>query len=1644
MSFNVGDEVGVEGLGIVTGTVVEVNDGPLTTYEVLYQGGLGHGTHEARELHYAHDDYPELETVLYDRPTPEYAINHIAATQPYRLTHCGHPKVLPTDEWGSSESGDDGCGRGDRCPMHLATVNLDEYDHGPGGIRSTNSFDYDPQAHADDDNLYHLTGCHHISCGRVLGHHLAAAPGTQEWHNRWYQAPEGADKVAGAMAGANRYRQERGLWAPVHGYSRVMADPHRHQEIAEHYAKLPANDPKAHESFDAMRREIGDQYHHLTHNMGVDVRTVEHDPYRDHHEMVHDLNHNGRLQVLGTHLTGHHPFFSDEENDKFRAVHDFFGHAATQRGFDRHGEEAAWLHHSTMFTPKARAAMTSETRGQNAALIYSGRFQPQKIALLPDKFHNEESTHHLRYANFHTADSMGIGTTTPASTGDPENRRTDLGAVHNVSPDTSSYPQGTRCALCNLNPVEFTVSHSPVCSWCAEHRLGVPVGSKIEQTFGQTTAAYVAEEDEDEEEPEPEHHEEPLRILSPQAPSYHHEDFPVGGGHSIWDMSEREYQRRHRRFAKEEGITVAGLAVVARDSGRVLLLQRYMDDKDPAGGTWEFPGGHLDDGESPIEGAVREWKEELGCHLPDGSFGDSWVSKGMYRGFVYVVPSEESVEINCDHEDRHVLNPDDPDGDNIEVAAWFDPKHLPDNPSVRKEVRSGTDWDLFKPRAIEKVAAEFHQLGPGKGHYFEPDEDNPAHCAVCGRRGDVTAHPRKEATWWDVQDKAKRMRLEGRVRILELPSAENPYLFGLVEGDHGTYHPLIHQAGASRYQAICDCRWGDLMEFGPDANLRNPASPWLKRMCSHLLALMYTFQSRTMFGRQPFLGALETPCQTPGAMYDTHIGDHSVGIDVELPNGMGLDEQQAELVENQMHNVMELVLEPYFHHEASSGDWHNSDGLSPEATGSQLYDHISTEHPHFPVRLEALNRSLRPMWDSEYMRDLLDQQHADDHSRNGECGAHEASLHHKPFHEMSAEEFEAHPGPGHRWVYHASESPDSFTDGVHMDRVPNNLARQRFERGEYAEYAPGGGLGKGVYVSHTADGAAGYGHHLWGFEVPTHHLEVPPESAGYRPDDVEHHLRSHNGALLTHDVPPERVHYLGRTRSAGTAHQRLQDHALRSGQHVPPEVLDPKVKENFETWDDNYRLREETGNPAHYAKKKIRNTERPQKCNWCKSPATKSLLWAEGMAYIPTCDDHEDKTRSHIVDHEHDEVVATHEIRKKSRYLTVDEAREMGRRAMDEHGLPDFLIKEDSDIHRNADGTPHSGVMAAFYIPDSHAKDLAVEGGEHPNDLHVTVAYMGKTNDVDSQALHRAISDFVRQHGPMTGKVSGYGNFEVDPEANDGYSHAHIGLVSIPHIDIFRANLEQHLANYDIKVSNQFGLQPHVTIAYAHEPMVYDQMPEVTGKEMNWPVLTVAYGGKWSHYPLMGQSFHTGAAMEPGSYNLEDLLNPRRHYPEDAFRGADPLGHDPAGAADRVHHPVGKSLEQVFGQSPTTGAPWPSAGMRKDRHTWHQPTITEHLSREPEAHEMRDVDPRVLHATQPEVTRAGVEHYLSPEYQRHGRLFADEHNAGNKRPVVYVRHEEGGKTTPMLLSGHHRAMAAMMSGKPLHARVIHGGWGEPR
>jgi 8-oxo-dGTP pyrophosphatase MutT (NUDIX family)/2'-5' RNA ligase/mRNA-degrading endonuclease RelE of RelBE toxin-antitoxin system len=134
--------------------------------------------------------------------------------------------------------------------------------------------------------------------------------------------------------------------------------------------------------------------------------------------------------------------------------------------------------------------------------------------------------------------------------------------------------------------------------------------------------------------------------------------------------------------------THAGLVIKAADSGRVLMTQRtpYHADDEETSGAWEFPGGSIEEGETPWVAAVREFAEETGLLLPDDYRIEGELPNGTYIAFLVTVP-HESWTVDAE------LLPLETMG-----IGWFDPEHVEDSPLTRPEVDE-TDWEMVKEAA---------------------------------------------------------------------------------------------------------------------------------------------------------------------------------------------------------------------------------------------------------------------------------------------------------------------------------------------------------------------------------------------------------------------------------------------------------------------------------------------------------------------------------------------------------------------------------------------------------------------------------------------------------------------------------------------------------------------------------------------------------------------------------------------------------------------------------------------------------------------------------------------------------------------------------------------------------------------------------
>jgi 2'-5' RNA ligase len=154
----------------------------------------------------------------------------------------------------------------------------------------------------------------------------------------------------------------------------------------------------------------------------------------------------------------------------------------------------------------------------------------------------------------------------------------------------------------------------------------------------------------------------------------------------------------------------------------------------------------------------------------------------------------------------------------------------------------------------------------------------------------------------------------------------------------------------------------------------------------------------------------------------------------------------------------------------------------------------------------------------------------------------------------------------------------------------------------------------------------------------------------------------------------------------------------------------------------------------------------------------------------------------------------------------------------------------------------HTGAMIALYPPKHLADKLAVDGGEKPEDLHVTLAFLGKADDLKSPEMVKTVArTLAARHPPMTGAMSGHGVFTQGADAPVTYASA-----DLPALPGFRQKLVRVLHATGHTPSGEHGFTPHMTLAYG-TPKV-----NVPATPVTFDTLSAVIGGDRHDYPFAG------------------------------------------------------------------------------------------------------------------------------------------------------------------------------------------------
>jgi len=200
---------------------------------------------------------------------------------------------------------------------------------------------------------------------------------------------------------------------------------------------------------------------------------------------------------------------------------------------------------------------------------------------------------------------------------------------------------------------------------------------------------------------------------------------------------------------------------------------------------------------------------------------------------------------------------------------------------------------------------------------------------------------------------------------------------------------------------------------------------------------------------------------------------------------------------------------------------------------------------------------------------------------------------------------------------------------------------------------------------------------------------------------------------------------------------------------------------------------------------------------------------------------------------------------------------------------------QDATVSKSNNG---NGVMVGFWFAPDIAKLLAVDVGEDANQLHITLAYMGKLDEIEADkipALENVLHSFGLNYAPVHGTLGGPIRFNAS-EASDGKDVC-VASFQSKGIQDFRSQLCDWIKFAGLEPKNNFDYTPHCTLAYIapEDPMPVQRVEPI---DVTFNKITLVLGPKHIEYDLIGATVckwdNEDEADEDDSSEEDDRLEP--------------------------------------------------------------------------------------------------------------------------------------------------------------------------
>lgn len=151
--------------------------------------------------------------------------------------------------------------------------------------------------------------------------------------------------------------------------------------------------------------------------------------------------------------------------------------------------------------------------------------------------------------------------------------------------------------------------------------------------------------------------------------------------------------------------------------------------------------------------------------------------------------------------------------------------------------------------------------------------------------------------------------------------------------------------------------------------------------------------------------------------------------------------------------------------------------------------------------------------------------------------------------------------------------------------------------------------------------------------------------------------------------------------------------------------------------------------------------------------------------------------------------------------------------------------------------------MVALYPDPKDAEKLALKGGTKPEELHVTLAFLGEAEGLPFARAATAVAAWAKETPVLKGEISGVGHFDVG--AGDVVTYRSVDLPDLP---APREKLVKRLEGAGASPSRDHGFHPHMTIDGKIRRPAIEKTP------LEFRAVTLAWAGELHSYPLAGKT----------------------------------------------------------------------------------------------------------------------------------------------------------------------------------------------